>query len=108
MRAGQLRHRVTIKSNTANANDPDPDYTNLHVGIPAGITETSGGETYRGRQLEAHVKAVIETRYLDDVDEDCQVVGTSYPYVGKTWGVTAAKIVRRSSNPVALELECTT
>ena len=108
MRAGELRDRVRIKSDTSAANTNEPSYTDIRVNEPARITEVSAGEKYRGRQLEAHVKAVILMRYRSTVNERCQIVGQTYPFEGKTYNIEGIKIVRNGSRPVGLELECST
>jgi hypothetical protein len=40
----------------------DPSYTLLHKNLPCNIVPVSGGEVYRGRQIEAGETHAIETR----------------------------------------------
>jgi len=107
IRSGQLRDRVTITYDSSNTNDPDPTYSTLYSNEPAKITEVGGSETFRGRQLEAHVTAVIEMRYRSDVTSEMRITGASYPYTDRVYNIGAVKIIRQNSRPVALELDCT-
>ena len=107
MRAGALRDRVRIKHDTSDTNDPDTAYTDLYVNEPAQITEVSGGESFRGRQLEGHVKAIVVIRYRSDVTEKMQIVGMSLPFLDAVFHIAAVKIQRRGPMPITMELECT-
>ena len=59
----RLRHRVTIKHDTAPDSVVDPSYAVLMAGVPCNVVPVSGGEKYRGKQLQAETNIVIETRY---------------------------------------------
>ena len=61
--SGRLRHRVTIKSDSSTDSELDPTYTTFMAGIPCDIVPTTGGEKYRGKQLQAETQYVIETRF---------------------------------------------
>jgi hypothetical protein len=43
--------------------DVDPVYVDFMTGIPANIVPVTGGERYRGKQIEATTSIVIECRY---------------------------------------------
>jgi len=74
VRAGKLRHRIDIEQ-AAETGDgsPNPEYSSLVTGLPAEVMETTGGETIRGRQVEANIRAVIEIRYRSDITPDMRV-----------------------------------
>ena len=68
LKAGQYRDRIHIYSETSAAGSDDPAFaTTLWRDLPCSITAVSGGETYRGRQLEATVTHVIEMRYYEGI-----------------------------------------
>jgi len=108
MRAGSLRDRIRIQNDTSTDNDPEASYSDLYVNEPAQITDVAAGETFRGRQLEPHVKAMVVMRYRSDVDEQCKIVCQSHPFDGTTYNITGIKVQRQGSRPVGLELECST
>lgn len=68
-RIGQFRDRVNIQQNSAADHDPEEDFTGTAFlsDWPCRIIATSGEETFRGRQLEAHVDYVIEGWYTADI-----------------------------------------
>ena len=60
MRLGEFRDMVTVEKDVSNAGDPVPDYSGtLYKLVPCNITVISGDESWRGRQLEAHVSHVV-------------------------------------------------
>ena len=68
LKAGQYRDRIHIYNETSAAGSDDPAYsTTLWRNLPCSITAVAGGETYRGRQLEATVTHVIEMRYYEGI-----------------------------------------
>jgi len=56
------RHRMTIQVDNASDGTPDPDYVDYLAAVPCEIVPVGGGESYRGRQLEATTRYAIETR----------------------------------------------
>lgn len=69
--AGLRRHHVTIQrpDTTLDANGQVvPTWSTLHTDVPASITDTAGGETVRGKQMQAGVDALIEFVYLAGID----------------------------------------
>lgn len=61
---GNYRDRIHIYSETSADGSDDPAFaTTLWRDLPCSITAVTGGETYRGRQLEATITHVIEMRY---------------------------------------------
>ena len=61
---GQYRDRIHIYNETSADGSDDPAFaTTLWRDLPCSITAVTGGETYRGRQIEATVTHVIAMRY---------------------------------------------
>lgn len=57
---------MTIKSDSKPDTVEDPDYdVTFLAAIPCNIIPKTGGEKYRGHQLEATTTAVIECRWFD-------------------------------------------
>lgn len=84
---GELaRNRVTIKQDSSAAGDEAPVYTGpaFETSIPARIECISGQETYRGRQLEATVDYVVETRYTSGAKPSMQLCPTTGMFAGLT------------------------
>lgn len=67
---GSMRDRVTIQSSTSTqdtAKQPIRTWSDWMTGIPASMEIVSGGETLRGRQIEAGVTAVFTARWMDGI-----------------------------------------
>lgn len=62
-----LRHRVNLQSDGSTDDTIDPSYSNTWKNVPCNIVTVTGGERYRGRQLQAETTNVIEMRYLDNI-----------------------------------------
>lgn len=68
LKAGNYRDRIHVYRETSAAGADDPAFSStLWRDLPCSITAVSGGETYRGRQLEATVTHVIEMRYYEGI-----------------------------------------
>ena len=61
----------------------DPEYQPYALGIPAAIVPKSGGEVYRGVQLQAQTNNVIEMRWIDGLlpNMTIQNVATNQTYL---------------------------
>jgi head-tail adaptor len=66
-KTGRMRHYVTIQNDSSNIGDEQPSYMDWMTDVPANVYEVRGSETFRGRQLEANVTHVIETRWYDGI-----------------------------------------
>lgn len=76
MRAGELRHRVTIEriSEAQDASGHEVQ-TSEEVGtVWASVTAVSGTESRRGIQVEAGVTTLVEMRYRDDVTSQMRLI----------------------------------
>jgi len=68
LKAGNYRDRIDVYRETSSAGADDPAFgSTLWRDLPCAINAVSGGETYRGRQLEATVTHVMEMRYYEGI-----------------------------------------
>lgn len=101
-RVGAMRERVNIQSLTlsiSSAGDKSESWSNLYQNEPARYEETRGGETLRGKQVEAGIDVVFTVHYRDNIDTTCRVVHNSVNY-----GIVYAKKVDGGKR--YLELYC--
>lgn len=88
MTAGRYRDLVDIKSDASADGDPTPSYTStLYSSVPCQIEATSGNETFRGRQLEAHVDFVVSMNFMESVLPDMRLDVTGGIYNGRLLNV---------------------
>ena len=64
------RHRVKILRDDTLDGEPDPNYVQFLTGIPCNIVQITGGEIYRGKQLQAETTTVIEFRNLQGLSTE--------------------------------------
>ena len=57
-------NRITIFKDTSPDGTLDPVYSIWMAGIPCTISQKSGGEVYRGQQLQAETTNVIELWFI--------------------------------------------
>ena len=57
------RQRIRFMQDTQPDSDVDPVYGVFMADVPADVVPVGGGERYRGRQIEANTKTIIECRY---------------------------------------------
>lgn len=72
----RLRYRVDIYKRSDADGAETPSYSRHLAGVPVDIVQVSGGETYRGRQIEATATHVIQMRYLDGMLPTMKLVDT--------------------------------
>jgi SPP1 family predicted phage head-tail adaptor len=84
--AGMLRHRITVQAAV-----PTPDdmggYAETWATVatmPARVTPVSGGETYYGQRVEAHVTHTITTRYMALIKPPCRII-----FEGRIFAISA-------------------
>ncbi len=58
------RHRIKILRDSSQDGEPDPSYVQFMTGIPCSIIPITGGEVYRGKQIESTTTTVVEFRNL--------------------------------------------
>ena len=89
MRAGRLRHRITIqqKSSTVDAAGQEVDtWEDLVARLPARVMYVRGGESPRGLQVEATTTHVIETRPCKQAIDSCMRA----VWCGRIFNITSA------------------
>lgn len=91
-RVGAMRERVTIQQQTDTRDDSGQavtTWTDLYTNEPARFTQTGGGQTYRGQQLQEDIIAVFVVRWRSDLENTkLRVVFDSANY-----GITRAQRV---------------
>lgn len=60
----RMRYRVTIKRENSADGADTPTYDNYMQAVPCDIQPVSGGESYRGKQIEATATHLISMRYV--------------------------------------------
>lgn len=109
-RIGQFRDRVNIQRNRAAAHDPEEDFTGTAFlqDWPCRIISTGGDETFRGRQLEAHVDYVLEGWYTAGIKPTMRCVVTSGIPMGAALNIDVVKhIPQTDGKPAQTWLYCT-
>lgn len=82
-RVGAMRERINIQSLTvaiSQAGDKTETWTNTFTDEPAAFDSVSGGETLRGKQVEAGINAVFTVRYRDSFSSTQRIVHGSTTY----------------------------
>jgi len=102
------RDTITIQKDSSADGTLTPDYSSsLVTGVPCAVTHVKGQETYRGRQLEALVDYVVETRYRSDITTLMRVSVTGGLYSGQTMNIVAVQPMQFSKGrPPMLMLLC--
>ena len=93
---GEMRSRIIVKVETTTQDDAGQPVVTLVTWLadePAKWEPTRGGESARGRQVEANIAAVFTVHYRDGYTSEMQVVcdGQSYGivYVNPVDGMNA-------------------
>lgn len=107
MRAGKLRHRITIEHDTADPEAPasngtvTPNWAALHTNISAEVLQVAGGEQLRGGvQTQATTTHVVRLRYRAGISPKMRVVWGSI-----TLGITRVWDVDGRTRETAIECE---
>lgn len=85
-----MRHRITVQeaSTTVDASRQKVvTYVDRFTREPAAFTQVSGGETIRGRQIEAGVTALFKVNYRDGYAVTDRVV-----FDGQNYGIVRLEI----------------
>lgn len=105
MRAGKLRHRVTIQQRTAASptnypsGEKDASWT-TYLTVWASVEPLSGRELFAAQQVTSDVNVRIRMRYRDGVTAKMRVSFNS-----KIYDIVA--VINREERNVELELLCT-
>lgn len=89
-RVGAMRERITVQEVVVTFTDGDKveTWSDLHSDEPAQFDSASGGETLRGKQVEAGINAVFTVRYRTTFSPTQRVV-----YEGTNYGIIYVKPV---------------
>lgn len=82
-RVGAMRERITVQSLTetvSDAGDVTKAWANTYLNEPATFEEVQGGETLRGRQVEAGVTAVFTVHYRSNYNATMRVIHNGVTY----------------------------
>ena len=89
MPAGTYRDLADIKTDASSEGASEAVYSGtLMANVPCKIEATSGNETYRGRQLEAHVDYVVEMHNIPGLKPDMRLNIVGGQYAGSVLNVT--------------------
>jgi hypothetical protein len=72
----RFRDSVDIYEDKSLAGSPVPDYSGdpIYRAVPCSIMTTAGDESFRGRQLEAHLTHVVEMHNYPNITATCRLV----------------------------------
>ena len=101
LRAGKLRHSITLQTNTpaqnASTGDITDSWATTQTGIAAEVRAVAGGETVRGRQMAATTSHLVTIHYRTGVNPKQRFV----------WGSLTLYITRAEDpDGTRRELEC--
>lgn len=85
MRLADMRHRITLRYAAEDVDDSRQrviTWTDELTNQPAKYEQVSGGETNRGKQVEAGVVAVFTVNYRTEYTAEKQIV-----FRGQTYGI---------------------
>jgi SPP1 family predicted phage head-tail adaptor len=99
MRAGELRHRITLKQpvTTTNANEEDITTYATVATVWAAIDWGSGRRYEAAKQLDAEVQGVIRIRYRSDVKAYWRI-----EYDGRTFEIISLANVQERGRELVL------
>jgi head-tail adaptor len=108
VRGGKLDHRCHIQQDSSNDDNPTATWTGdaFVRNWPCSVQPIGGDESYRGRQLEAHVDYVVEGRWVDGVKAEMRLYVASGFHRGKTLNIDNAREFKDRGGR-RLELYCT-
>ena len=94
----RLRYRVTIERENSADGAEVPTYATFLADVPCDIVQVSGGEIYRGRQIEANASHMISMRYIEGVLPTMRLVQGAVIY-------NISKITRRNGRDHMLDIQ---
>jgi len=85
-RLGSMRERITLQTptdSTSTFGDVSQTWADTLTNEPAQFISTNGGESLRGRQVEAGINAVFTVHYRSQFTPSCRIQhnGTTYGIV---------------------------
>lgn len=106
---GAYRDMVDVQQDSSSDGTATPDYsgTPLYQDVPCNVHVISGDETYRGRQLEAHINAVVEMHLLPNITPSMRLSVVAGHMNGRTLNVAYVRPVDMERGRIPkLELYC--
>lgn len=106
------RDRCTIRRRVEATNDPQPNYSGdaaiVLRSVPCTVINVSGGETRRGRQIEATIQWLIEmpSQRSNAVRAAMVVEVTAGKYAGTVLEIEKVVELTPRAKPPKLELQC--
>lgn len=104
------RDRVRIEYRTDAASAESPTWATLARGsaVPCSIEAAAGGESMRGRQVEAHITAIVEMRKRTDLTPAMRLVVLTGPNKNKIFNLASVVILDRrgTGNPPRTVCHC--
>lgn len=100
--------RVDVYNDISAAGSSVPDYSGMptYRDVPCTIRTVAGDETYRGRQLEAHLSHVVELWHLPSITSTTRLVCKSR-MIGRALNVRQAREIDQTRGiRQRLELYC--
>jgi len=106
--SGRYRDLVDIQQDSRTGDNPQPVYTGepFVKDVPGDLTIVSGGETFRGRQLQPHIVAVFECHYLEGVVPTMRLNVTGGISTGKVLNIDSVRPVDYDGRTPKLMLDC--
>lgn len=105
-KVGKLREVATIERDEADDGDQQPDYQTWKQGVPCSIATVSGDETYRGRQLEAHLTHVVELHRIPGLEANMRLRVTGGHFAGRYLNIAYVRDLIEDATPVRTQLYC--
>jgi hypothetical protein len=105
------RDIVTIYQDAAPGGASNPEYTQLlGENIPAEVLQVAGGESVRGKQVEAGTSYVVSINWVNglNLNAKCSVVVGSGFYAGQVLYTRRIHVETDRSRPKAFQLHCGT
>jgi hypothetical protein len=108
-RMGQLRDRVTIKSNAAADHDPEEDFSTTFISRwPCRIIPMAGNEEFQGRLMDPEVTHVVEGWYAAGVLPTMRLTVNAGIPLNATMAIKFVKhIDQTDGKPRLTQLHCT-
>lgn len=102
-----FRELVDIERDTSPDGATGPDYASTRYrNVPCSIAIVSGDESFRGRQLEAHLSHVVELHWMPDIQADDRVKVKGGIFDGRKLNVVHVHDLSGDGVPHRLQLYC--
>lgn len=82
------------QDSSADGEDEDFSGEPFKKNVPGKLIDTAGDETFRGRQIEAHITSVYECRYFPGVVPTMRLKMTAGIFKGRIVNIQYVKVIR--------------